>query len=71
MVFKLSKKAHFLQFCSDLNKKPKSVKPIYIYMYLKGLVTHFQKIVFLIMLWLTVLEILELEVQDVVKFLQS
>ena len=33
MVLKLSKKVHFLQFCADLNKKPKSVKAIYIYAY--------------------------------------
>ena len=31
MVFKLSKKVHFLQFCADLSKKPKSIKAIYIY----------------------------------------
>ena len=30
MVLKLSKKVHFLQFCADLSKKPKSVKIIYI-----------------------------------------
>ena len=31
MVFKLSKKGQFLQFCADLSKKSKSVKAIYIY----------------------------------------
>ena len=31
MVLKLSKTVHFLEFCADLSKKPKSVKPIYIY----------------------------------------
>ena len=31
MVLKLSKTMHFLQFCTDLSKKPKSVKVIYIY----------------------------------------
>ena len=31
MVFKLSKKVHFLQFCADLSKKSKSIKAIYIY----------------------------------------
>ena len=31
MVFQLSKKRHFLQFCVDLNKKSKSVKSVYIY----------------------------------------
>ena len=31
MVLKLSKKVLFLLFCSDLSKKPKSVKAIYLY----------------------------------------
>ena len=31
IVLKLSKKVHFLQFCVDLSKTPKSVKAIYIY----------------------------------------
>ena len=31
MVLKLSKKAHFLQFCTDLSKKLESVKAFYIY----------------------------------------
>ena len=31
MVLKLSKKVHFLQFCTDLSKKFKSIKAIYIY----------------------------------------
>ena len=31
MVFKLSKKAHSLQFCAGFSKKPKSAKAIYIY----------------------------------------
>ena len=31
MVCNLSKKVHFLQFCSDLSKKSKSVGAIYIY----------------------------------------
>ena len=31
MVFRLSKKVHFLGLCTDLSKKPKSVKAIYIY----------------------------------------
>ena len=30
-VLKLSKKEHFLQFCADHGKKPKSVEAIYIY----------------------------------------
>ena len=31
MVFKLFKKAYFLQFCADLSKKFKPIKEIYIY----------------------------------------
>ena len=31
MFLKLSKKVHFLQFCADLSKKPKSVKAKYIH----------------------------------------
>ena len=31
MVLKLPKKVHFLQFCTDLSKKSKSIKAIYIY----------------------------------------
>ena len=31
MVFKMSKKGHFLLFCADLSKKSKSLKAIYIY----------------------------------------
>ena len=49
MVFKLSKKVHFLQFCPELSMKPKSIKTIYI-MHLKGLVMHFHKIILLILL---------------------
>ena len=50
MVLKLSKNVHFLQFYDDFSKKSKSMKAIYIYMHLKGLFTHFQKIVLFIML---------------------
>ena len=31
MFLKLPKKVHFLQFCADPTKKPKSVKAVYIY----------------------------------------
>ena len=31
MVLKLSEKVHYFPFCADFSKKPKSVKPIYIY----------------------------------------
>ena len=64
MVLKLSKKVHFLQFCADLRKKSKSVKAQFTYMHLKSLVTHFQKMVLFIMLWLTVLEILVFEIEE-------
>ena len=41
MALKLSKKDHFLQFCSDFSKKPKSVKD----MHLNVLITLIQKLV--------------------------
>ena len=53
IVLKLSEKVHFLQFT---------------YMHLKSLVTHFKKMLF-IMLWLTMSEILGFEVLNSVKFL--
>ena len=31
MVLNLPKIVHFLQFCADLSKKPKSIKAIYLY----------------------------------------
>ena len=31
MVIKLSKKVHFLRYCTDLSREPESVKAIYIY----------------------------------------
>ena len=31
MALNLSRKVHFLQFCADFSKKPKSVKEIYIF----------------------------------------
>ena len=31
MVFKMSKKVHFLQYCADLSKKSKSIEAVYIY----------------------------------------
>ena len=36
------KKTHFLKFCADFSKKPKSVKAIYI-LHLKVVITLFQK----------------------------
>ena len=34
------------------------------YIHLEGLVTHFQKMVLFIMLWITVLEILAFEIEE-------
>ena len=60
MVLKLSKKVLFLLFCSDLSKKSKSVKAIYLY------ASESSRYVIsengIIMLWLTVLEMLGFEV---------
>ena len=56
MVLKLRKKCIFLQFCAVLSKKSSPLKQ-FTYMHLEGLVTHVQKIIMFIMLWLTVLEI--------------
>ena len=64
MVLKLSKKVHFLQFCADLSEKSKFIKAIFTYIHLKGLVTHFQKMVLFIVLWLTILEILVFEIEE-------
>ena len=64
IFFKLSKKVHFLQFCADLSKKSKFIKAIFTYMHLKGLVTHFQKMVLFVVLWLTIFEILVFEVEE-------
>ena len=66
MVFKLSKKGHILQFCDDLSKKTKSIKVIYIdasdgYCYAlwaNGIAYYAIK------LWLTVLEISGLEIEE-------
>ena len=57
MVLKLSKKVHFLQFCTDFSKKPKSVKAIYI-LHLKVLITLFQKMIRSIGVLATIYEIL-------------
>ena len=61
MVFKLSKKAYFLQFCADRSKKFKPIKEIYIYTSERPR----YKMVLFIMLWLTVSEILVFEVGEV------
>ena len=43
MVLKLSKKVHFLQFCTDHGQKPKSVIKQFTYMDLKVLIKLFKK----------------------------
>ena len=63
MVFELSKKIQFLQICADLARNLSLLKQ-FIFMHLKGLVTHFQKRVLFIMPWLSVLEILGFEVEE-------
>ena len=63
IVLKLSKKVQFLQFCADLSKKSKCLSKQFTYMHLKGLITHFQKKVLFIVLWITILEILVFEVE--------
>ena len=47
MALNLSRKVHFLQFCADFSKKPKSVKAIYIF-HLKVLTILFQKMIWFI-----------------------
>ena len=61
MVLKLSKKVHFLQFCVDFRKKPKSVKAIYI-LHLKVLITIFQKMISFIVVSATIYEILAIKI---------
>ena len=62
MVLKLSKKAHFLQFWADLSKKSRSIKAIYIYVSGRSRYALSENVLF-IMLWLTVFEILVLEIE--------
>ena len=45
MVFKLSNKVHFLQFCADLKSEILSLLKQFEYMHSKSLVTHFQEMV--------------------------
>ena len=63
MVLKLSKKVNFLQFFADFSKKSKSVKVIYTYTSESSCYTLSEMVLF-IMLWLTVLEILKIEVEE-------
>ena len=63
MVLNLTKKVHFLQFAPTSTRNLSLLKQ-FKYMRLKGLATHFQKMLLLIMLWLTVSEILMFEVEE-------
>ena len=63
VVLKLSKKVYFLQFYAD-SARNKSPLKTFTYMYLRGLVSHFQKMVLFKMLWHAVLGILMLEVKE-------
>ena len=61
MAHNLSRKMHFLQFCADFSKKPKSVKAIYMF-HPKVLTTLFQKMIWFIGVWATLYEILETKI---------
>ena len=62
MGLKLSKKVSFCNFVLTSARNLSLLKQ-FTYMHLKGLVTHFQKMVLFIMLWLTVLKILVFEIE--------
>ena len=64
MVLKLSKKVHFCNFVLASARNLGLLKQ-FTYMYLEGLVMHFQKMVWFIMLWLTVLETLVFEIEKI------
>ena len=63
MVLKLSKKCIFCNFVLTLSGNSSLLKQ-FTYIHLKVLVMHFQKMVLLIMLWLTSLEILAIKVEE-------
>ena len=65
MVFNLSEKVHFLEFCADLSKKSKSVKGIYIDSSERSCyaLSEYGIAYYAIMLWLTIWEILGFEVE--------
>ena len=60
MVFKMSKKGHFLQFCAELSKKPKLKQ--YTYMHVKVFITLLQKMVQFIGVWATIHELLAIKI---------
>ena len=66
MVLKLSKKGIF---CNSVLTSARNLSRLkqFTYMHLKGLVTHFQKLVLFIMLWLTVSEVWVFEVEDFLR----
>ena len=63
MVFKLSKKVHFCNFVLTSARNLSLLKQ-FTYMQLDDFVTYFQKMVLLITLWLTALEILGFQVEE-------
>ena len=63
MVFKLSKKCIFCNFVLTSARNLSRFKQ-FTYMHLKGLVTHFQKLMLFIMLWLTVSMVWVFEVEE-------
>ena len=66
MVLKLSKKGIF---CNSVLTSARNLSRLkqFTYMHLKGLVTHFQKLVLFIMLWLTVSEVWVFEVEEFLR----
>ena len=56
----MSRKVHFLQFCADFSKKPKSVKAIYIF-HPKVFTTFFQKIIWFKGIWPILYELLAIK----------
>ena len=66
MVLKLSKKG---VFCNSVLTSARNLSWLkqFTDMHLKGLVTHFQKLVLLIMLWLTVSEVWVFEVEEFLR----
>ena len=62
MVLKLSKKVLFLQFRPDSSKKSNLQQ--FTYMHLKGVITHFQKIVLFVVLWLNTSEISKFKFEE-------
>ena len=59
-----------MQFCADLSKKSKSIKPISIYASENSRYPLSEKGIF-IMLWLTVLEILDISINKRLTFLDN